>query len=301
MKNSDTENIKKVQKRFSTISIKKGFISTLLILIPAFIGFFILQNELNLSGTWEGLIIGYIIYVIPFLLIIWMFRGSNYSFISIFTGGSQKVSQIITVIPLLSISIGMVWMVILLLNLISVETAGNYLNWINNAGAFNLGQDATLLQYVLFWGLISIVAPVVEEVIFRGIMIERLGAKYSYGRAIVISSAIFGVLHPSPIGAFIVGVVLSLVYLKTRSLKIPILIHIANNAIAAFFMIVDERFFFTSSSWETVGPYISNAWVGILFFTVGVVWISWYIKENYQNVMEKEPFKLEIEKTESAT
>lgn len=297
MKNSGNQNIREIRERFSRISIKKGFISILFFVILTVIVFFIALSDLNLNSTWQELIISYVIYIIPFLLVIWVLRRANHPISSIFTGGSVRVSQVSLVVPLITISIGLVWMVILGLNLISAEAAENYLTQLNNTALFDLGPEATLLQYVLLFGVIAVVGPVVEEIIFRGIMIERLGAKYNYGWAVVISSVIFGVLHPSPVGAFIVGVVLSLLYLKTRSLKIPILIHIANNTIATFFIMGDEKFSFSSNSWETVEPYISNAWVGILFFTAGIVWVGWYIIQNCHIIVEQQPFKLEGEKT----
>lgn len=127
-------------------------------------------------------------------------------------------------------------------------------------------------------------------------MIERIGSKYNYGWAVIISSVIFAVLHPTPVGAFIVGVVLSLVYLKTGSLMIPILIHAANNAIAVFLMIAYAKFAFDFGFWETVEPYVSNAWVGVLLFTAGIIWLGRYLKQNWQIVIDKQPFKIEAEK-----
>ncbi|NGP90191.1 type II CAAX endopeptidase family protein [Fodinibius halophilus] len=297
MKLSDTENIKKVRKYFSRISIKKGFFSILIVLILAFTGFVIVQNKLKLGRSWEELILGYITYALPFLLIIWMFRRADHPMSSIFKRASNRVSQVVMVIPLITISTGVVWVVILLLNLISTETAKTYLNWINNTGAFNHIHEATILQQILFGGLIIVAAPVIEEIIFRGVMIERLGAKYSYSKAVVISSVIFGLLHSTPLGAFIFGVVLSFLYLKTQSLFVPILIHATNNALALFLMIANKNYALNYGTWGTVKPYISNSWAGIFLFTAGIIWLSWYIKQNWHNITDKEPFKLEAEKT----
>lgn len=297
MKKSSKENMREIRELFSKISIKKGFISTLFLVVITVIVLFIPLNELNLNSTWQELIIDYAIFLIPFFLFLWVFRRVNYPIISIVKGNSYNASQVLLVIPLIIISISLAWIIILGLNLISEGIAENYLNWLNSVQMLTLGPETTLLQYVLFFGLVSILAPVIEEIIFRGIIIERLGAKYNYRWAVIISSTIFAFLHVSQVlDAFIFGVVLSLVYLKTESLMIPILIHVVNNITAFFFMIAYDKFSFNYGSWDTVGPYISNALVGIFLFTFGITWLGWFLRHNWQIVNDKQSFKIEPEK-----
>lgn len=298
MENTDKEKINEVRERFSRISITKGFITVFFLSIIAAIGIFIILSGLDLTSTWEELIITYIIYAIPFFLFVWVLRRAKLPITSIFKGDSATVSQVVMVIPLMALSIGVIWMIVIGLNLISTGAAESYVNWLNSIEMFDLGPETTLVQYILIFGGIAIVAPVVEEVIFRGIMIERLGAKYSYKHAVIISSVIFGILHVSPIGAFIIGVVLSLVYLKIGSLMVPVLIHIANNAIATLMMIAGAKFDYDYGVWETAAPYISNAWIGLLLFTAGVVWLGWYLKQNWQVTVGRQPFDLNSVKRE---
>ncbi|WP_075618911.1 CPBP family intramembrane glutamic endopeptidase [Paenisporosarcina indica] len=79
---------------------------------------------------------------------------------------------------------------------------------------------------------IAIIAPIAEEFIFRGVLLKRMIAKTSMWTGIVISSVLFGILHADIIGAFIFGVVASLLYIKTNNLFVPILLHLFNNSIA---------------------------------------------------------------------
>lgn len=78
-----------------------------------------------------------------------------------------------------------------------------------------------------------IMAPVFEEIIFRGIIQKGLinnGMKP--WKAIVIASIIFGLVHGNPwqfTGAVLLGCVLGLVYYKTQSLLLPMLLHGFNN------------------------------------------------------------------------
>lgn len=82
---------------------------------------------------------------------------------------------------------------------------------------------------------IVVVAPIIEELIFRGIILDGLLRKYSPVKSIVISSFLFGILHLNPwqfIGAFIIGLFSGWVYYRTKKLSLSILIHLVNNLIA---------------------------------------------------------------------
>ena len=74
------------------------------------------------------------------------------------------------------------------------------------------------------------VAPVVEEFVFRGILLTRWAAKWGPTVGILLSSAVFGVIHDLDfVGAFTFGVVMSLLYISTRTLVVPMAAHLLNN------------------------------------------------------------------------
>lgn len=78
-----------------------------------------------------------------------------------------------------------------------------------------------------------IMAPIFEEIIFRGIIQKGLmNNGVEPWKAIVIASVIFGLVHGNPwqfVGAVLLGCVLGLVYYKTKSLLLPMLLHGFNN------------------------------------------------------------------------
>lgn len=77
-----------------------------------------------------------------------------------------------------------------------------------------------------------ILAPVLEEVLFRGIILKGFLKNYSPVKAIVVSGLLFGIFHLNPwqaIGASFVGVILGWVYYKTKSIIPCIIIHFVNN------------------------------------------------------------------------
>src|SRR5690606_30966839 len=85
---------------------------------------------------------------------------------------------------------------------------------------------------------IVIAAPILEEVIMRGIILDGLLKRYSPVRSILFSSFLFGLLHLNPwqmVSAMVIGIFAGWVYYRTRSLALPILIHATNN-LSAFSM-----------------------------------------------------------------
>ena len=99
-------------------------------------------------------------------------------------------------------------------------------------GWLNEGPAVFLLVIVL------VVAPVIEEVLFRGVMLHRIAVKWGLGPAIVVSSAVFGLLHVNFVGVGVLGIVMALLYVRTRTLIVPIACHVLNNAVAVSLVIL---------------------------------------------------------------
>lgn len=84
---------------------------------------------------------------------------------------------------------------------------------------------------------VSVLGPILEELLFRGAITKILLEKYSPVKAILISGLIFGIFHINPVqvvGAIIMGVVFAWIYYKTKSLVPCILIHILNNSLSVY-------------------------------------------------------------------
>ena len=87
------------------------------------------------------------------------------------------------------------------------------------------------------WAIVTVVvmAPLFEEVIFRGVLLESTRVRYGVVAAWLLSSAIFGIVHVHPtvvVNAFVMGLVLAFIYLRTDSLWSAIILHAINNGIA---------------------------------------------------------------------
>lgn len=78
--------------------------------------------------------------------------------------------------------------------------------------------------------------PIIEELFFRGYLLNKWGAKFGVGKAVIISSLLFAILHFNFIllfPYFIAGIFYSLVYLKTKKLIVPIILHSVSNFASA--------------------------------------------------------------------
>ena len=93
-------------------------------------------------------------------------------------------------------------------------------------------------------GLIStvIVSPICEELTFRGVFLNRLRYFVPTSFAIVISSILFGMLHGygNIISAFVFGVCMCIIYLKTKNVLTCIFAHFLNNLLAETFVHLDS-------------------------------------------------------------
>jgi uncharacterized protein len=80
--------------------------------------------------------------------------------------------------------------------------------------------------------LMVVAAPILEELIFRGIILEGLLNRYSAVKSILLSSFLFGFVHLNPwqfVTGFILGIFIGWVYYRTKSLVYPIIIHATAN------------------------------------------------------------------------
>lgn len=92
------------------------------------------------------------------------------------------------------------------------------------------------------WAMLTtlVMAPILEEVLFRGIIQEVITREYGRIWGILFASFLFGLAHmpvyQQAVNAFFVGIILGYIYYKTDSLIPVIIIHALNNAIAYIMM-----------------------------------------------------------------
>ncbi len=82
-------------------------------------------------------------------------------------------------------------------------------------------------------GIAVVVAPLFEEILFRGIMLPALARRVGVGRAIILVALLFAAVHlhvPALLPLFVISVAFSLAYLYSGNLLVPVLMHGLFNA-----------------------------------------------------------------------
>ena len=86
---------------------------------------------------------------------------------------------------------------------------------------------------------VAILAPIVEELIFRGVIMHGLIRNYSKFTAVLVSALLFALFHLNPWqfpATFILGLVLGILMLRTRNIFLCILGHAINNGLVLISM-----------------------------------------------------------------
>lgn len=110
--------------------------------------------------------------------------------------------------------------------------AGNYINELVGSmiGRQPENSIATTINEAPAWLIficMVVLAPIVEELIFRKVMIDRLSI-YGERTAIIFSSVAFGLMHGNMYQFFyatLLGALFGYVYLKTKNIKYTVLMH----------------------------------------------------------------------------
>jgi membrane protease YdiL (CAAX protease family) len=129
---------------------------------------------------------------------------------------------------LAAISYGGVWLLWLPVSFVAPDVVRSYV--LENApDLLSSGNGARMAFEAV---VIAVVAPAIEEVLFRGILLHRWSLRWGVRGGVILSSAVFAVLHVEIIGHFIFAVVMAALYIRTRSLWVPIAAHALNNTFA---------------------------------------------------------------------
>ena len=129
--------------------------------------------------------------------------------------------------------------------------------------------DNYILANAVNYLTIVLVAPVIEEFFIRGILLTRWTVKWDVTRAILASSIVFGLLHTNAIGGFCFACVMAIFYIRTKSLFVPIFLHILNNLTAwiAVYFTMDLD---TPASYQTIAEFQESWWIGLIALVISI-------------------------------
>jgi membrane protease YdiL (CAAX protease family) len=154
----------------------------------------------------------------------------------------------------------LVILIIVGLYFISTATLYRVISYIPDFGFFNASKNIGTNVQALFINLLQIIctiliAPVIEEIIFRKIILGGLIQKYTTRTALVASTLIFAIFHvypPQIIAVIPVAFIIGFIYLKTSSIMLCITAHAFHNLLCQ----VDNQAYSNFNNVEYLGVFI---------------------------------------------
>jgi hypothetical protein len=184
-------------------------------------------------------IMTYIYYCLSFgLLCVWVLRRFYKLKINVrylignFPKGYNLLPVFGLVVAVLTFSVGAGLLSFYVLSLIAPSFWESLLKSMN-ADQAKFSSVPILYNSLKVFSLV-LVAPITEEFLFRGVLLHRWATKWGITPAILSSSILFGCLHMNPFGASIFGIVMTLLYFKTRTLIVPMIAHSMNNFLTIY-------------------------------------------------------------------
>lgn len=143
-------------------------------------------------------------------------------------------------------------------------------------------EKLSFISTVFLFTFTVISAPIVEEIVFRGILLRRISFKFGVRKGIILSSIVFAILHPGlgHVFSFIAGVIFSLIYLKYNNILISTITHMCYNFLY-FTATVFSMFFVNQKASIFNIESTIYIFVGILGLVFSFRYLFKYIKVNF--------------------
>lgn len=180
-----------------------------------------LSERISLLPSIQPLFRLFVLYGVGLALFLWVIRGIP----------STKPTQKPLQLPQILLCFLLQFSALLLIALI------NMLGHLTGSPASTQMQPVNLMSIVL----LLLLAPLLEEFVFRKILADRL-LIYGEGLFILASSFFFAVIHGFPLGipqmiyTFCLGMIWSYAYVMSGNIWIPILLHSLSNAFGSVFL-----------------------------------------------------------------
>lgn len=192
-----------------------------------------------------------------------------------------SIKQLIIAIPLALAMLGLVNLYMIGLQYLSNQypLLKNALDdYIKNA---SIAQTSTGIEALGYYIGVGILIPVIEELVFRGIILGEFLSTMNADIAVFLSALVFGMMHMQPVQigyALVCGLILGYVYLYSNSLYLSIMIHILFNLLGGVAPAIFSK-----------NPIFMNL-LGILeiVFVFAGFFCILYLRKSYRNMIIRE-------------
>ena len=218
-----------------------------------------------------------VIFLIGFILFIWALRGTNgldRNIDSLFEDTHKKEILFVFAINLL-----FAFLFTLLFSSLDILISLTDPTWISMGDIETVEMDAGIIILDAIDAIIF--APIMEELIFRGVMFNRLKIRVGIIPAMIISSFIFAIGHDfgGMTSAFLFGICMCLLYLKTDNILIPMSVHFLNNVVATVLNLTSFDVVMTQFPWIIPATIISI--IGTAYLITYIIQETRKVKKQY--------------------
>ncbi|KLA14736.1 hypothetical protein B4158_6236 [Bacillus cereus] len=241
---SSIENIMKVEDESKNMSngirYKSGFVILIYFVMTQFVG--IIGVQLLAKTGWYD-IHGNQQQAIQQLLVHWELIGFSLMLIIIFLIYSKELINDLKLSIKLSRN-SFIWILVGIIFVFLAQMVGSVLD----KSVFQLTTQSANTSSTVAAAAISpvalvsivLLAPLVEEFVFRYAAINILMSKFKKTWSILISALFFSIMHfdfPFIFGYFLIGVILAVVYMRTNRLLVSFVVHASMNLIVVILQI----------------------------------------------------------------
>ena len=178
-----------------------------------------------------------------FVFCLWNTRGIDRNFESLFNNNLNEIFYVF------AINMIFAFLFVFFISMIDLFIGMTDPSWVT--GFYIDSVDLT--PGAFFFSLIAsiIFAPLLEELIFRGVIFNRLKIRMGIIPAMLISSFIFAIGHDfgGITSAFLFGLCMCILYLKTDNIFVPMAVHFINNVTATLLEIINIDAIVTQIPW----------------------------------------------------
>ncbi len=143
---------------------------------------------------------------------------------------------------------------------------------------FMFSLTSSKMIITLFIIPIVIIAPILEELIFRGMILRGLAGNYKVKTSILLSATLFSIIHLNLAqipNAFFLGIIFAIIMIHTRNILYVIIYHAINN-----FIVISTLYFLDSNDFKNIPQQENNylrafafAILGLISIYIGLKWI----------------------------
>jgi len=208
-------------------------------------------------------------------LFIWLYTARKTTWITV-KKDRLSLDQLLAAVPIALAMLGLVNLYMIGIQFLSEHSliVKDYLtDYIANT---SLPNTTTGLEAAGYYIGVGLLIPVIEEIIFRGIIMGEFLSTMKPDIAVFLAAFVFGTMHMQPVQivyAFVCGLILGYVYLYSGSLLMSIGLHILFNLLGGILPVIFAD-----------NPSLMNAigFVEIFFILIGALGIR-YLRAGYRS------------------